>query len=71
MAMEDQLSLSGEDLSLFGEVITSFQAIWDLDEMLATLFNKIKPIFDIEGASIALHDLVNKEFYSPGHRGDE
>ena len=61
--MKDQLYLSEEDLSLFGEVITSLHAILDLDEMLATIFAKIRPIFAIEGASIALHDPVSEEFY--------
>jgi Nif-specific regulatory protein len=61
--MADELYLSEKDLSLFGEVIASFHTISDLDEMLATIFLKIRSIFDIEGSSIALHDPANKEFY--------
>ncbi len=61
--MVDELYLSEKDLSLFGEVIASFHTITDLDEMLATIFLKIRSIFDIEGSSIALHDPANKEFY--------
>lgn len=61
--MAEELYLTEKDLSLFGEVIASFHTIRDLDEMLATIFLKIRSIFDIEGASIALHDPANKEFY--------
>ena len=61
--MADDLSLSEKDLSLFGGVISSFHTIRDLDEILTTILKKIRPIFDIEGASIALHDAANNEFY--------
>jgi Nif-specific regulatory protein len=55
--------LSANEFSLFCEVTTSLQTIRDMDEMLLTIFQKIKSIFDIEGTSIALHDPANKEFY--------
>ena len=61
--MADELYLTENDLLLFSDVITSFNSAMDLGEMLANIFIKIKPIFDIEGASIALHDEANKEFY--------
>ncbi len=61
--MADELSLTEHDLSMFGEMIAAVHSIWDLDEMLATIFSKIKPIFGIEGASIALHDAAHREFY--------
>lgn len=61
--MAEEFYLKEQELALFGEVIASFHRITDLDEMLATIFTKIKPIFNIEGASIALHDAATKEFY--------
>ncbi len=61
--MEEQLQLSEREFSLFCEVTTSFHTIRDMDEMLSAIFQKIKSIFAIEGASIALHDPENKEFY--------
>jgi len=61
--MEHERYLTEKDLLLFGEVIASFHSIANLDEMLAVIFSKIKPIFGIEGASIALHDVSTREFY--------
>lgn len=61
--MEDSFSLTDKDFSLFCEVITSFHSIRDMDEMLIAVFNKIRSFIDIQGASIALHDPENKEFY--------
>jgi Nif-specific regulatory protein len=52
-----------EDLALFYEVSTSIHAIRDLDEMLRSILRKIKAVFHVEGASIALHDAERKEFY--------
>ncbi|OEU80681.1 MAG: hypothetical protein BA865_13055 [Desulfobacterales bacterium S5133MH4] len=56
-------SLTKEDLSLFFDVSTSIHAIRDLDEMLRSILRNIKAVFHIEGASIALHDAEQKEFY--------
>ena len=61
--MNEQLQLSEHEFSLFCDVATSFHTIRDMDEMLMTIFQKVKSIFDIEGVSIALHDPENKEFY--------
>jgi transcriptional regulator with GAF, ATPase, and Fis domain len=61
--MEHERYLTEKDLLLFGEVVASFHSISNLDEMLAVIFTKIKSIFAIEGASIALHDAATKEFY--------
>jgi Nif-specific regulatory protein len=55
--------LTKEDLTLFYEVSTSIHAIRDLDEMLRNILRKIKAVFHIEGASLALHDADRKEFY--------
>ena len=51
------------DLDLFFDVSTSIHAICDLDEMLQHILEKIRAVFSIEGASIALHDPHKKEFY--------
>ncbi len=61
--MDEGFSLSEKELSLFCEVISSFHTIRDMDDMLIAIFQKIRMVIDIEGASIALHDPANKEFY--------
>lgn len=61
--MVEQLHLTENEFTLFCDVATSFHTIRDMDEMLRAIFNKISSIFNIEGASIALHDPVKKEFY--------
>ena len=61
--MTDGFSLSEKEFALFCEVITSFHTIRDMDEMLVTIFQKVSTVIDIQGASIALHDPTNKEFY--------
>ncbi len=57
------MRLTEEDLTLFSEVSTSIHAIRDLDEMLKSILNNIKTVFRVEGASLALHDEENSEFY--------
>ncbi len=59
----NEVSLRKEDLDLLYEVATSIHAIYDLDEMLREVLLKIKEVFYIEGASIALHDPGRREFY--------
>ena len=61
--MQDGFSLSEKEFAMFCEVITSFHTIRDMDEMLVTIFQKVSTVIDIQGASIALHDPANKEFY--------
>ncbi len=61
--MAEQFHLSDKEFSLFCEVTTSFHTIRDMDEMILDIFSKIKSILNIEGASIALHDAADKEFY--------
>ena len=61
--INQEASLTKEDLTLFYEVSTSIHAIRDLDEMLLNILRKIKAVFHIEGASLALHDADRKEFY--------
>lgn len=61
--MDIGFSLSEKEFSLLCEVITSFHTIRNMDEMLVAIFHKISSVIDIQGASIALHDPANKEFY--------
>ena len=61
--MAEGFSLTEKEFSLFCEVITSFQKIQNMDTILATIFRKIRSIIHIQGASIALHDPANKQFY--------
>lgn len=58
-----EISLTGADIRLLYEVSTSIHSILDLDEMLQKVLRKIKDVFQIEGASIALHDPDERTFY--------
>ncbi len=55
--------LTKSDLNLLYDVATSVYSIRNFDEMLRKILLKIKSVFHIEGASIALHDAANREFY--------
>jgi Nif-specific regulatory protein len=55
--------LSAADLDLLNEVSTAVHSIYNLDEMLRNVLAKIKVVFGIDGASIALHDRQRKELY--------
>ncbi|MEA2109788.1 MAG: sigma 54-interacting transcriptional regulator [Pseudomonadota bacterium] len=59
----NEISLKKEDFDLLYEISTSISAIHNLDEMLRDVLLKIKDAFHIDGASIALHDHLQKEFY--------
>ncbi|MGB5748361.1 MAG: sigma 54-interacting transcriptional regulator [Desulfobacterales bacterium] len=59
----EKVSLTNEDLNLLYEVSISIHSIGDPDKMLQNILLKIKAVFALEGASIALHDATNKEFY--------
>jgi len=61
--IDNEVFLKEEDLDLLYEVSTSIHSIHDLDEMLRNVLLKIKEVFQIEGASIALHDAQRKAFY--------
>ncbi len=58
-----EILLTNEDLELLYQVSKSIHSILDLAKMLRNILLKIKEVFAIEGASIALHDAENKEFY--------
>jgi len=58
-----EAALTNEDLTLLYDLATSIHAIDDLDRMLQKILKEMASVFDIEGASIALHDPENKEFY--------
>ncbi|MGD8303040.1 MAG: GAF domain-containing protein, partial [Desulfobacterales bacterium] len=55
--------LNAADLDLLNEVSTAVHSIYNLDEMLRNVLAKIKDVFGIDGASIALHDPQRKELY--------
>ena len=64
MATSNQeILLTNEDLNLLYLVSKSIHSIHDLTKMLQNILLKIKEVFAIEGASIALHDAANEEFY--------
>lgn len=58
-----EVSLNKTDLDLLYEVSTAVHSIHDLDEMLRNVLAKVKDVFRIDGASIALHDRKRKELY--------
>ena len=58
-----ETSFSRQDLELLYEVSTSIHAIKDIDEMLQVVLHKIKEVFQIDGASLALHEPDQKMFY--------
>ena len=55
--------LTTKDFELIYEISTAIHAILDLDEMLQSILAKIKSAFQIEGASLALHNPEEREFY--------
>jgi Nif-specific regulatory protein len=69
--MVEQLHLSDNELSLLSEVTASLNTIRDMDEMILDIFGKIRAILNIEGASIALHDPENHEYYFIRTVGEE
>ena len=62
-ALKQEVILTSEDLNLLYEVSISIHSIGNPDRMLQNILFKIKEVFFVEGASIALHDAVNREFY--------
>jgi Nif-specific regulatory protein len=58
-----ETSFTRQDLELLYEVSTSIHAIKDFDEMLREVLHKIKQVFQIDGASLALHEPDQKQFY--------
>ena len=59
----EEVCLTDEDLTLLYDVSISIHSIGDPDTMLQNILLKIKAVFSVEGASIALHDAGNREFY--------
>jgi Nif-specific regulatory protein len=60
---DKQTPFTKDDLALLYEVSASIHAIKDFDKMLRAVLNKIKEVFKIEGASLALHEPDQKLFY--------
>jgi len=63
MTTANRPNLAAEDFELFHDISTFIHATLELDEMLRRIFNRIKTAFNIEGASIALHDRDRQEFF--------
>ena len=61
--LDRETSFTRQDLKLLYEVSTSVYAIKDFDEMLRVVLHKIKEVFQIDGASVALHEPDQKMFY--------
>ena len=62
-SIDKRTSFTRQDLQLLYEVSTSIHAIKDFDEMLRVVLHKIKEVFQIDGASLALHEPDQKMFY--------
>ena len=60
-AHPEEVCLTDEDLTLLYDVSISIHSIADPDKMLQNILLKIKAVFSVEGASIALHNVGNKE----------
>jgi Nif-specific regulatory protein len=58
-----KIPISDEALSLFYQVATSVSEICQLNDLLENILACTTKAFDIEGASIALHDADRKQFY--------
>jgi len=54
---------TGQELELLRDVSFSLQAFSDLNDLLRYILGQIKKACDIEGASIALHDPDQREFF--------
>jgi Nif-specific regulatory protein len=54
---------SQKEFDLFYEISTSIHETLDLNEMLKRILLKIRSVFQIEGASLAIHDPDGKEFF--------
>jgi len=61
--LDGQTSFTRRDLKLLHEVSVSVHAIKDFDEMLRVVLHKIREVFQIDGASVALHEPDQKMFY--------
>ena len=62
-ASDVETSFTRQDLQLIYDVSTSIHAIKDFDEMLHVVLYKIREVFRIDGASLALHEPEQKEFF--------
>jgi Nif-specific regulatory protein len=62
-ASDVETSFTRQDLQLIYDVSTSIHAIKDFDEMLHVVLHKIREVFRIDGASLALHEPEQKEFF--------
>ena len=61
--LDTKTSFTRQDLKLLYEVSACLHEIKDFDEMLRVVLHKIKEVFQIDGASMALHEPDQKMFY--------
>jgi transcriptional regulator with GAF, ATPase, and Fis domain len=59
----DQPDIETADINLIHEISSYIHATLDMEEMLHRIFDRLKTVFDMEGASIALHDPEKREFF--------
>ena len=62
-SLDKKTSFTRQDLQLLYEVATSIHAIKEFDEMLRVVLHKIKAVFQIDGASLALHEPDQRMFF--------
>jgi len=60
---EHQPDIETGDINLIHEISSYIHATLDMEEMLHRIFDRIKTVFNMEGASVALHDPVKREFF--------
>ena len=58
-----KISLKSHDIDMLHNVATSLSTSHDLDEMLNKVLARIRKVFRVEGASIALHDPERQHFF--------
>ena len=56
-------AVTKEDFDLFCDISTSVHDILELEDMLNHILEKVKEALNIEGASVALHDPNQNQFY--------
>ena len=61
--IDHEVAFNKDDLDLLYKVSSSIHSIRDMEKMLRNILLKIRDVFSVEGASIALHDRIHKEFF--------
>ena len=61
--IDHEVAFNKDDLDLLYKVSASIHSIRNMEKMLRNILLKIRDVFSVEGASIALHDPIHKEFF--------